>query len=441
MSMRTEELLQKYQEYLKKNTKPRRFNIYAFIFNSFYYVYSGNVWYFLLYFVANTLLTTLVSVTFSHLWLLALVVIIIRVINAMTADGANIRYMKHFITHNQDMNYTKPVTFFAVSRKRLIISSILSGGLYILYWMYKNWKAIKRDTQDNEVEPIFQSWLFGVFFMFSLMKVVRVNLERSKVANRRFTAMTRGIASLFMIQAFINQFLVWLDLSSFQKLILLTINIIVWIVLLATFASLQQRINLHNTKQNYKLPPQQLHHNWDIFVVIIGFMMLAGNILLLTSNKKDNQNTLLATASFYRQIEGYRDFCYKQGYEMKNYPQAFAQYYQPEIDIVREKLKTDANLTLEQAWILLADDKFKQLTQDSVREELGLLKPGIIRTLVQNLKTENGDAFSEIEATEYLEKEITLPLLCAQTDEYAEAIISNNETYKASIRELIKQLR
>ena len=65
--------------------------------------------------------------------------------------------------------------FFAISCFRLYIFSVLSLGLYSLYWAYKNWKCIQntQDASEKQISPVWRGWLLSVIWFLPLcIKIV-----------------------------------------------------------------------------------------------------------------------------------------------------------------------------------------------------------------------------------------------------------------------------
>ena len=63
---------------------------------------------------------------------------------------------------------SSPVRFYAISDTKLIVLSILTIGLFEIYWLYKNWWAI-RDMEKSKVVPIGRA-IFAVFYSFQLFE-------------------------------------------------------------------------------------------------------------------------------------------------------------------------------------------------------------------------------------------------------------------------------
>jgi hypothetical protein len=74
---------------------------------------------------------------------------------------------------------------------RLMAMSALSFGTYELYWMYKNWLAIRRADQSN-ISPFFRA-LFSGFTYFSLLTDLNAfGINRSYAGPRLSSAIGAG---------------------------------------------------------------------------------------------------------------------------------------------------------------------------------------------------------------------------------------------------------
>ena len=64
----------------------------------------------------------------------------------------------------------KPAYFY-ISTPRLIFMSVISMGVFISYWVYKNWSYIKeRDGLD--IMPFWRGW-FAIFHFYSLIEYIK----------------------------------------------------------------------------------------------------------------------------------------------------------------------------------------------------------------------------------------------------------------------------
>jgi len=84
------------------------------------------------------------------------------------------KYLKNLENEEETPHVTprraRPL-YFAVSKAKLIVLSLVTLGLYEIYWFYKNWKLMKRRTGHN-IRPFWRA-LFAVFFCHSLFKSVQ----------------------------------------------------------------------------------------------------------------------------------------------------------------------------------------------------------------------------------------------------------------------------
>lgn len=64
------------------------------------------------------------------------------------------------------------VVFFPVSTLKFVTMSIVTLGLYQIYWSYRNWVFLRREF-GMKVIPVARAW-FVVFFGYSLLKQIKV---------------------------------------------------------------------------------------------------------------------------------------------------------------------------------------------------------------------------------------------------------------------------
>lgn len=437
--MRTETRLAKYQERLKNAPRPRRFSPGAFVFNSFYYLFAGMPGWFALYFFGGLFLMTAGFVLTRSLWVVPAVMAASRIVGALTADRLYYRHMRAFIERNQDVNYSKPVIFYLLPVRRLVAASVLSGGLFELYWLYKNWKAVREDAKDNEIRPAVYGWLLGPFFVWPLFKIIRINLKRSKTEGKRFVPPAVGYTACFWLQIACAAAASVFVLPAAGTFVVWGIYLGAWAAGLTFLSSIQKRINFHDRKSNHKLELPARWQKTEIAVVIVGLLLNCGLFFIRLPAEQNDENLGLALGSTYRMMEGYAGFCRKQGYEMTRFPQVYAEYFRPELETINAKLKP-YGLTMEQAWEFFRV-RLNNVMDDSIMSEFMTLKPAIIELIVKQYKAEKIDNFDENVAREYLEKEITLPVLCSETDNNARVIIDNNETYKKFFRETVQKIK
>jgi len=71
------------------------------------------------------------------------------------------------------------VLFFPVEKNRLIIMSIFSVGLYVLYWFYKNWVLYKERTGKN-ISPVLRTIFAPVTAYYIFIEIVEKSEEISE---------------------------------------------------------------------------------------------------------------------------------------------------------------------------------------------------------------------------------------------------------------------
>jgi hypothetical protein len=62
--------------------------------------------------------------------------------------------------------------FLKMTPSKLAIMSLATFGLYEVYWMYKNWKAVK-EAEKSDVWPVPRA-IFVLFFMYTLLQKMNV---------------------------------------------------------------------------------------------------------------------------------------------------------------------------------------------------------------------------------------------------------------------------
>ena len=75
--------------------------------------------------------------------------------------------------------------FLHIPVSRLIVMSILSCGLYEIYWIYKNWRYLNERDGMN-IKPFWRGW-FGIFYCHSLLKTIHQDQELTQVEQPSFS--------------------------------------------------------------------------------------------------------------------------------------------------------------------------------------------------------------------------------------------------------------
>jgi hypothetical protein len=67
------------------------------------------------------------------------------------------------------------VQYLAIPLRRLFVLTLVSGGLYTAYWLYKNWKAIKVADESN-IRPFWRMF-FAIIWVYPLFKRILISAQ------------------------------------------------------------------------------------------------------------------------------------------------------------------------------------------------------------------------------------------------------------------------
>lgn len=159
--MSTEERVKLYKAELEKGKSKRKyFNLLAFVFSSLYFLYERMYGHFLLFFALPYVLSWPLRIFFAADDSIVFSFIISHVIAGLAADFLCYRFKVKYVKLYEHVKSDAKAEYFAISVARLVICSILSNGLYSLYWGFKNWNIYKKATQDD-INPYLRAWFFN----------------------------------------------------------------------------------------------------------------------------------------------------------------------------------------------------------------------------------------------------------------------------------------
>ena len=149
------------------------------------------------------------------------------------------------------MNENSQPMFFPVSRFKLFVMSLVTFGLYQIFWFYKNWQLFKAATGSN-ISPFWRAFFNGLF-CYSLI---------TKITNR---AKLRGIDTNF------SPFLLtvaWFGLALCAQLPkpYLLVSFLSVIVLLPV----QETVNELNSLAAPNHNPNDRFSVWNILTIAVG---------------------------------------------------------------------------------------------------------------------------------------------------------------------------
>lgn len=168
--MKLQEKLKLYQETLKKDEPANVFNPRAFVFNSFYYFYHDvSFGKFLAYFLATPLLFALfVLLKATPVAAFFTAVLVVRTVAGFRANIDLKKHMKEFVDKYKNVDFNpQPVVYFSVPLTRLFFASLISFGLYDVYWAYKKLAGRPQLRQGIQHHSVLPQLAFRHFFHFS----------------------------------------------------------------------------------------------------------------------------------------------------------------------------------------------------------------------------------------------------------------------------------
>ncbi len=162
--------------------------------------------------------------------------------------------------------------FLYISICRLVVMSILSCGLYEIYWIYKNWRYLN-ERDGLGIRPFWRGW-FGIFYCHSLLRTIHEDRELNHAEKPDFSpvALATGWVVLVLVANMIGRAPgVAAEIISF---------------LIPSFLCLipvQNYINSVNTK----VSPNAPHSKWSVGQIIcltVGVLIWFGILSSIVNN-------------------------------------------------------------------------------------------------------------------------------------------------------------
>ena len=162
--------------------------------------------------------------------------------------------------------------FFYVPVARLVVMSLVTFGLYEVYWIYRNWRFLKE--RDNlRIQPFWRA-VFGIFFIKSLLTAIKNDTAANNILPATFSP--GALATGWII------FVVLGNLS--QRSPEPVVNIFGLIITAPSFAFLLPAQNYIN-RVNESLPIRPGYYRWSvghIVLLVIGIVVWLLTLVSLT---------------------------------------------------------------------------------------------------------------------------------------------------------------
>ena len=358
-----------------KKGKLKPFNVWAFMFGSFYFFYTGiSVWYFFLFFVFPWVFTAALIPLYPNVWLWAVIGLIISHICAgFVANPEGKKYKENFIQQFKNAKLDADVKYFNISPLRLWLSSFFTLGLYDIYWSYRNWSAYKKATKDD-VEPLLMA-LFNFLTIFSLQnKIQRLLPERKKI---------NYVCAILYSVLFISGVVAYtLSFALISLLLMIT-----YAVLPTLLIPIQKSINSISGKTSKE------YTKWEVALLVVGVCCFLSSLLSplpleerLSSFNDKQQADIGETIGFvYRHEQGYKKVCAAEGYELKKYPKDFMNLFGKNIEELKSALHS-RGITLEEIMSQAMPEELKNKILLSVYDELKSLRKAVILNMMADMQ-------------------------------------------------------
>ncbi len=79
-----------------------------------------------------------------------------------------------------DLSRGNEADFYVVSKDKFIVMFFGTASLYIVYWLYRNWRAYAQASGESVI-PALRA-VFAIFFIHSLFNRIRENLDAKSIA-------------------------------------------------------------------------------------------------------------------------------------------------------------------------------------------------------------------------------------------------------------------
>lgn len=401
--MTVQNTVARYREYLQQHNPDKyRFNIWAFAFNSFYFL-ANKMWIPALLIMASQLilLSTAEYAQMSAGKSLLLVWGLPGLVSGLFGYKWLYRSMKRYIEDNQATDLSLPVNFAYIPLWRFALLTVLSFGTYYLFWCYIQWQAFRRDTKYYSISPLLRSFWLGLF-IWPLLYRIKKNAPKPQKLTRWYTPIYLITATAFLTSGLVLVFNLFLYIAF----------------LLIAFAGLLAVQYQINRQTSYRPGNRELLRG-EVLTVVAGCLLMALSTFVLNKDFKD-LHLMEATHISYMYMVEIEEQCLADGYEMTATPEAFAAEYSDELALLDEAWRRRSGKSLSQIWANYPPNS-KAAVAQMARYQLDRL---------QDVLRQNADAASQ-ESVE------DMGAVCAAADRMLPEVFKNQQI-KTDIRGLLQ---
>lgn len=419
--MKIENRVKQFKADLKSDSnRPNEFNAIAFLFSALYFLYIGMYKYFLVFAALPFILIFILTHFFNTGAEIFVGIFLAHITAAFVANQRVREYKEKYVKLFEHTDTSRPVEYFSMSLIRLVTCTFLSGGLYSIYWGYRNWNIYQKTTRDN-INPNLMAFLFNFTSIFLFSKIRQTTKEEKSFLPQGIACMVIFLFEILIVQGFVrNAISGWL--YTLCAIVLLTLMLAYPFCLVPV----QKSINKYTVEVLNKRP-NKYYSPWELFFLLAGIVMnLAiwfGNYFLKNNTFTEAQAKKVSDAiSFiYRNTEGYSSVCKKEGYIMKTYPKIFKNLYAREIASLSHELEK-RGYTLEEAQEELITTQTEDI-KNSIRNELEQLRKIWI---MYDISEDNGIPVRNLDWIDDYDEQMSLKEACAIFDEKGISMLQNS---------------
>jgi hypothetical protein len=165
------------------------------------------------------------------------------------------------------------IEYFSIPLGRLALLSVLTLGIYDIFWFAKNWEAIRK-AEQRKISPVGRA-IFAVFYCHNLFKKI---LQSAKKHGYGDSYSPGILATIYIILLFVGNGLSRIENTTFG------LNILWLLVAILSFIPLlfiQKAINFNNSKIVPNFNRKRKFSKGEIILTVIG-VILFGLIVLGT---------------------------------------------------------------------------------------------------------------------------------------------------------------
>lgn len=411
--MNTTDWVKKYKKELKEGSdKQKRFNVWAFLFGAIYFIFRESFGYFVLFMVLP-FIASLPFVLFLRADIaLCLGFLVAHTIAGFVAGPVSRKYKENYVEKYADVDTDKNVEYYAISLTRFAILMVLSGGLYVLYWGYRNWKSYQETTKDA-VSPAGRALFIHLTAPFLAEKIIHTTKDSKWYLLSAWAFFVAVVAYRLIDMATRKGWFApdMLELVDWCAFVLVMVSLFVLL-------PLQKAVNRY-TLDKLKKSLQKSFYLGEIIIVVLGFVLNYTNLLRspyqqaeLPFAPEQAEKAGASIGFIYRHTEGYSTFCKKQGYVMKQYPNDFKVLFSKEIADLSEKLG-EKGYTIEDFRSQFIPPQLAEYLESSIYREMEMLKRNEILSYVAE---ENGVPVEEVRWEDRYDSLLTFRDVCEYFD-------------------------